>query len=101
MLSSKSSSTVTAAAGVMAYGVVGMAGVGKTVALLGLASDREIHDRFPDGILFMALGQGATLQSVIGELKKIVVLTGGEQNWRSDWELYCCARCRGFRGALV
>ncbi len=39
VLSRKSSGTVTAAAGVMAYGEVGMAGVGKTVALLGLASD--------------------------------------------------------------
>ncbi len=47
VLSSESSRNVTAAAGVMVYGVVGMAGVGKTVALVGLASDREIRDRFP------------------------------------------------------
>ncbi len=61
----------------MAYGIFGMAGVGKTVALVGLTSDREIRERFPDGILFMTLGQSATVQSVIGELKKIVALTGG------------------------
>ncbi len=69
VLSGKSSITV-------AYGVVGMAGVGKTVALQGLASDRQIRDRFPDGILFMTLGQGATVQTVIWELKEILILTG-------------------------
>ncbi len=80
VLSSDSSNTVSAAAGVMksACGVVGMAGVGKTVALLGLAHDTDIRFRFPDGIFFMTLGQGATAQIVIRELVKILGTTGGK-----------------------
>ncbi len=53
VLFDKSSSTVTAAAGVMAYGVVGMVGVGKAVALRGLSSDEGIRHRFSDDILFI------------------------------------------------
>ncbi len=54
MLSSDSSITVTAASGVLksAYGIVGMAGVGKTVALRGLA---YVRTRFPDGVPYMTL----------------------------------------------
>ncbi len=62
VLSSDSSVTVTAANGVLksACGVVGMADIGKTVALRGLAYDEDIRTRFPEGVLFMTLGQGAS-----------------------------------------
>ncbi len=78
MLSSDSSSTVTAAAGVLksAYGIVGMAGVGKTVALRALAYDEDVQTRFPDGVLYMTLGQGATLETVLRELSNILAVTG-------------------------
>ncbi len=78
VLSSESSSTITAAAGVLksAYTIVGMAGVGKTVALRGLAYDKDVQTRFPDGVLYMTLGQGATLETVLDELLNILVVTG-------------------------
>ncbi len=49
VLSSMSSATVTTAAGALkeAYAAVGMAGVGKTTALQGLAGDKDIRGRFP------------------------------------------------------
>ncbi len=69
---------VIAAAGVMnpAYGVVGMAGVGKTVALQGLAFDEDVQKHFSDGIHYMSLGKGATLQTVISEIANIMRVTG-------------------------
>ncbi len=73
VLCSMSSGTVTAAAGVLkeAYAAVGMAGVGKTIALQGLAGDRDIRDRFPDGILYMSLGQGATINRLFKRLRGV------------------------------
>ncbi len=80
LLSSESSGTVTAAAGVMkpTHGLVGMAGVGKTIALKGLAHDKDVRNRFPDGVLYMSLGQGATVQTALRELGIIVTITGGK-----------------------
>ncbi len=81
MLFSDSSGTVTAAAGVLksAYGIVGMAGVGKTVALRGLAYDEDVRSRFPDGVVYMTLGQGANLQMVLRELSNILLVTGARR----------------------
>ncbi len=78
VLSSSSSATVTAATGALspACGVVGMAGVGKTIAIQGLAADEDIQTRFPDGVHFMTLGQGATSESAIREVRKIMKATG-------------------------
>ncbi len=78
ILSSDSGRSVTAATGVMrcAYGIVGMAGVGKTVALQGLAYDRDIQVRFNDGIHFMTLGQGATMETAIRGIARIMTITG-------------------------
>ncbi len=72
---------VIAAAGVLnpAYGVVGMAGVGKTVALQGLAFDKDIKKHFSDGIHYMSLGKGATVQTVIGEIASIMRATGANE----------------------
>ncbi len=87
VLSSDSSSTVTAATGVLksAYGIVGMAGVGKTVALQGLAYDKDVRTRFPDGVLFMTLGQGATVELVLRELSNIFGCDRGSGN---------CSNCK-------
>ncbi len=48
ILSSICTETVTAATGQLnlAHGVLGMAGVGKTIAFQGLASDKDIRERF-------------------------------------------------------
>ncbi len=48
VLSSVSSKSVTYATGVLnpAHGVLGMAGVGKTIALQGLTSDQDVRTRF-------------------------------------------------------
>ncbi len=78
VLSSDSSSTDTATSGVLksAHGIVGMAGVRKTVALRGLAYDNDVRTRY------MTLGQGANLR----ELSKPPGRNGGTDN--------CCNRER-------
>ncbi len=69
ILSSISAEAAAGATGQLypAQGVVGMAGVGKTIALQGLASDRDICQRFPDGIPYISLGQEATDQTTVQE----------------------------------
>ncbi len=66
-----------------AYGVLGMAGVGKTVALQGLGHDVDIQTRFYDGIHFMTFGRGATLQTAIREIAKTMTLTGARKRVQS------------------
>lgn len=58
------------------HGVSGMAGVGKTVALIGLGHDEDIQNHFTDGVLYMSIGANATLGHVITELWKIMSVTG-------------------------
>ncbi len=53
-----------------------MAGVGKTVALQGLAGDAGIRARFPDGISYIRLGQDATAQAAIQQLVRVMEMTG-------------------------
>ncbi len=62
-----------------AYGVVDMAGVGKTVALQGLAFDEDIQKHFSDGIHYMSLGKGATVQTVVGEIANIMRIAGANE----------------------
>ncbi len=78
ILSSISTETVTAATGKLnpAHGVVGMAGVGKTIALQGLASDKDIRHRFPDGIQYISLGYEATVQTAVQEIARSMTMTG-------------------------
>ncbi len=52
--------------------------MGKTIALKGLAHDRDVLYRFPDGVLYMSLGQGATVQTALRVLGIIVTITGGK-----------------------
>ncbi len=88
ILSSAMAATATAATGIMsaaktlipAYGLVGMAGVGKTVALQGLAGELEICNRFPGGVLYMIFGQGTTVQDAIEEIVKIMKITGASSS---------------------
>ncbi len=78
VLSSTSPEDVPVAMGQLraAYGVVGMAGAGKTIALQGLAGDKDIRQRFPDGIQYMSLGQEATVEVAIQEIVRAMAATG-------------------------
>ncbi len=78
ILSSISTEAVTAATGQFnpAYGVVGMAGVGKTIALQGLAIDKDILKRFPDGVQYISLGQEATVQTAVQGIASAMTTTG-------------------------
>ncbi len=78
ILSSFSTEGVTAATGQInsAHGVVGMAGVRKTIALQGLASDKDICQRFPDGIQYISLGQEATVQTAVQGIARAMTMTG-------------------------
>ncbi len=71
------SKVVTVATGSImpAHSVLGMAGVGKTVALQGLCYNEEVRKQFPDGIYFMKFGQDSTLQTAVREIAKIMTLT--------------------------
>ncbi len=72
---------VIAAAGALssAFGVAGMAGAGKTVALQGLASGEDIQKRISDGIQYMSLGKGATVQTAVSEIASIMRATGANE----------------------
>ncbi len=82
MLSSVSSAAVTLAAGALkpAHDVVGMAGVGKTIALQGLAGDKDVRSRFPDGIQYLSLGQTASDQTSTQEIARVMRLTGATES---------------------
>ncbi len=70
--------TVTAAAGALnpTHGAVAMAGVGKTIALKGLAGDEDVRRCFRDGIHYISLGQTANVQTAIQEIARVMRLTG-------------------------
>ncbi len=59
-----------------AYRVLGMTGVGKTVALQGLAHAEEVKERFDGGVLYMRFGRDATVGKASREISKIIALTG-------------------------
>lgn len=69
---STNTKNVTVARGAMSpvHGVSGMAGVGKTTALIGLGHDTEFRKHFTDGVLYMSLGAAATVEHVACELSK-------------------------------
>lgn len=58
---------------------LGLGGVGKTCALRGLADDKQIRETFPDGILFIQLGNDSQLYDVISGIAKCVDRTGGKR----------------------
>lgn len=62
VFSSTNSTDVTVARGAPSpiHGISGMAGVGKTIALIGLAHDQKIKTHFVDGVLYMSIGATAT-----------------------------------------
>lgn len=57
------------------HGVSGMAGVGKTIALIGLGHDDDIMSHFRQGVLFMRAGATATVRHLTSELCKIMRVT--------------------------
>lgn len=62
--------------GVMADG---QGGVGKTCALRGLARDPQIERVFTGGVLYIKLGNNASIAHVIDEIARAVERTGGER----------------------
>lgn len=68
--------TVARGALCLVHGISGMAGGGKTTALIGRGHDSEVRAHFADGVLCMSLGAAAKEESVANELCKILELTG-------------------------
>ncbi len=58
------------------YGVLGMTGVGTTVALQGFAHDEDAKERFDSGVVYMRFGRDATVALAVQEISKIMALTG-------------------------
>ena len=61
-----------------AVGVTGMGGVGKTTALIGLANDTDVREKFSEGIYFVEVGKDATDEKIIRSLQGIVEKSGGK-----------------------
>lgn len=62
------------------HGVSGMAGTGKTTALMAMAHDAEIREQFTDGVLYMKIGRDATEEDVLRELGTIMLYTGAHDD---------------------
>ena len=61
-------------------GVSGMGGVGKTTALIGLAKDADVREKFSTGgIYFVVVGKDATAGKLVAELKDVVRRSGGKK----------------------
>lgn len=75
---SATSNDVVAASGVPSamHAVSGMAGVGKTTALIGISHDADLRKHFSDGILYMSLGAEASEETIVSELDYIMQATG-------------------------
>lgn len=72
---------------VIALIAAGQGGIGKTCAVRGLVDDEDIKTTFPDGLLYIQLGNDAKLADIIDGLANIVHETGGKflyQNMRSQ-----------------
>ena len=64
-------------------GVAGMGGVGKTTALIGLAKDADVQEKFSTGgIYFVIVGKDATPEKLVRSLKSIVRKSGGRRRSR-------------------
>ncbi len=59
--------------------IYGLGGIGKSVLAAALAQDPEVQERFPDGILWVTLGQEPDILSLMSNW--IQVLTQGERNY--------------------
>lgn len=57
--------------------VIGMAGTGKTCALLALGHLKETRRRFHGGILYMSVGQNAGLSKLVACIANVVEAAGG------------------------
>ncbi|PXF41425.1 hypothetical protein BWQ96_08860 [Gracilariopsis chorda] len=55
----------------------GLGGVGKTCALRGLAREEDVKRKFPDGILYISLGNDSHVSDMISEIAWAVEITGG------------------------
>jgi NB-ARC domain len=58
-------------------GLTGMAGMGKTTALICICHDADVKRKYPDAVYFMTLGQDASPESVVAQLSQIVEESGG------------------------
>ena len=61
-------------------GIAGMGGIGKTTALIGLAQDADVQEKFSDGgIYFLVVGKDATPGKLVASLKEMVRCSGGKR----------------------
>ncbi len=80
-------------------GIVGMGGVGKTSALIGLGYDDDVRRRFSDGIHFLIFGQQAKASEVIKGIGRFVRDSGG-RNIAEDVESSASVRESAEKAAL-
>lgn len=65
--------------GVVGVVVSGLESGDETYALRGLAHDKEIKNKFPDGILYISLGQESHMSDIIHGISCVVEFTGGNE----------------------
>lgn len=76
--------TVSRKAAFPVHGISGMAGVGKSTALVALGHDADIREYFADGVLYMSLGANATKHHIACELNRIMRATGAKEGVLKD-----------------
>jgi NB-ARC domain len=62
---------------VAAVGAHGMGGVGKSIACLLVAKDRDVREKYSDATLWINLGLDATDEVVVDQMAAVVEHTGG------------------------
>ncbi|CDF32580.1 WD40-repeat containing protein [Chondrus crispus] len=60
-------------------GMQGMSGVGKSCALRGLATDRDVRARFSDGVYWLGLGEDCNDADLVRQLAALTRQSGGVQ----------------------
>ena len=62
-------------------GVQGMGGIGKSILAAALAHDREVRRAYPDGIVWVSVGQMPDLAQL---QRDVVTARGGEATFEND-----------------
>jgi hypothetical protein len=64
-------------------GMLGLGGIGKTVLAAALARNRQVRQSFPDGVVWIACGQGLTDEDLLKRQRDVARYLGGDNTFDS------------------